>query len=75
MNSDAEPIEPEQPVSNYAGGGGVRRIRKFAPRKRKREDLDLVLLIDRSSSMRTVKIEMAKSAVEKKPALARRRVA
>jgi Ca-activated chloride channel homolog len=30
--------------------------------KRKREDLDLVLLIDRSSSMRTVKIEMAKSA-------------
>ena len=30
--------------------------------KRKREDLDLVLLIDRSSSMRHVKIEMAKSA-------------
>ena len=30
--------------------------------KRKREDLDLVLLIDRSSSMRHIKIEMAKSA-------------
>jgi Ca-activated chloride channel homolog len=30
--------------------------------KRKREELDLVLLIDRSSSMRHVKIELAKSA-------------
>jgi hypothetical protein len=35
------PVEP--PASNYAGGGGVRRIRKFGPRKRKREELEELL--------------------------------
>ena len=42
---DAGTVEPpvEPPASNYAGGGGVRRIRKFGPRKRKREELEELL--------------------------------
>ena len=34
------PVEPPVSGGGGAGGGGVRRIRQFAPRKRKREDED-----------------------------------